>query len=144
MKRSANPLVEAHACLCFALRKASRSASRRYDAALRPSGLRSTQFNLLVVLDATGTIASGALADRVGIERTTLTRNLAVLLRSGLISVAPGTDRRSRQVRITARGRRAAIRAMPAWRRAQAAITAELGADVVELAGRLAARRTTT
>ncbi len=126
-------------CVCFALRRAARSVTRRFDAALRPSGLKSTQFNLLVVLDATGAITTSELARRMAIERTTLTRNLALLTRKGWVRGEPGGDRRSRNVSITARGRNVARKALPAWRRAQGAFLTRLGPHhFAELTARLA------
>lgn len=120
-------LSEARSCLSFALRKANRSATRHYDAALRLSGLRSTQFNLLVFLDAVGAATTSALAERMAIDRTTLTRNLALLAKKGWVRAEPGADRRSHNVSITAHGRRQALKALPAWRTAQAAVAATLG-----------------
>jgi DNA-binding MarR family transcriptional regulator len=132
-------LGEAQSCFSYALRKAARSVTRTYDAALRSTGLRSTQFNLLVVIDGTGSIGTGALAKIVAIDRTTLTRNIALLERRGLVRTAKGLDRRSRHVSITARGRRAALAALPAWRSAHAALKKSLGAKrFAELATRLA------
>jgi DNA-binding MarR family transcriptional regulator len=120
-------LSEAQSCLGFALRKADRSATRRFDAALRSSGLKSTQFNLLVFLDAVGTATTSTLADGMAIDRTTLTRNLALLVKNGWIRTEPGADRRSRNFSITHRGRRLALNALPAWRNAQAGLAAILG-----------------
>jgi DNA-binding MarR family transcriptional regulator len=133
-------LADARACFSFALRKAARSVARRYDAALRPTGLRNTQFNLLVVLDATGPISVGALATVMSIERTTLTRNLARVVRAGFVRVERGPDRRSRTLILTSQGRAAALRALPAWRAAQAEVRRSLGAKsfdalVTRLAG---------
>ncbi len=120
-------LSEAQSCLGFALRKADRSATRRFDAALRSSGLRSTQFNLLVFLDAVGTATTSTLADGMAIDRTTLTRNLALLVENGWVRAEPGVDRRSRNFSITPHGRRRALNALPAWRSAQAGLAAILG-----------------
>jgi DNA-binding MarR family transcriptional regulator len=111
----------------FALRKAARSITRRYDAALRPSGLRSTQFNLLVVLDVAGPITITDLAKATAIERTTLTRNLALLARKRWIRTEASDDLRSHRVAITERGLKAALRALPAWRRAQKALAEAVG-----------------
>ena len=120
-------LSEAQVCVCFALRKATRRVTRRFDAALRPSGLKSTQFNLLVALDATGAITTSELARRMGIERTTLTRNLSLMAKKGWLRAEPRGDRRSHDVSITARGRKTALKALPVWRRAQGALLTALG-----------------
>ncbi len=120
-------LDEAQACMSFALRKAARNVTRAYDAALRGTGLRSTQFTLLVVVDGFGPISTGALARIVVLERTTLTRNIALLRRKGYLRARAGSDRRSRLVSITARGRKAALEALPAWRRVQLQLHRTLG-----------------
>ena len=126
-------LAEAQRCLTFALRKAAREVTRAYDAALRPTGLRSTQFNLLVALNFMGPITTTKLAEYLAAERTTLTRNLSLLAGRGLVKVGSGGgDRRSRPVAITPAGRAAALRALPAWRRAQAAMGVQLGARELE------------
>ena len=139
MTRKESGLWEARSCLGFALRKADRSATRRFDAVLRSSGLRSTQFNLLVFLDAVGAATTSALAEGMAIDRTTLTRNLALLAKKGWVRAEAGVDRRSRNVSITARGRRQALNALPAWRSAQAAAAAILGQkQFEELAEQLA------
>jgi DNA-binding MarR family transcriptional regulator len=131
-------LSEGRQCLSFALRKAARSVTRRYDRALRPMGLRSTQFNLLVVLDATGAITTTALARTTAIERSTLTRNLALIASKGWVRSAPGDNRRSRKVSLTGSGRRAALKALPAWRRVQAELRKELGSkEFAALSARL-------
>jgi DNA-binding MarR family transcriptional regulator len=122
-------LSAARACLGFALRKAARAVTRRYDAALRTAGMRSTQFNLLVVLEVTGRISIGALSRVTAIERTTLTRNVALLVKKGWVRAALGKDRRSRELAITQRGRSAALRALPAWRRAHTSLRAVIGHD---------------
>ena len=60
-------------------------------------------------------------------DRTTLTRNLRPLDKQGLVAVSPGRDRRTRQVRLTARGRTRITQAFPLWQRAQARMTRGLG-----------------
>ena len=125
--RQSKRLVAAHSCLAFALRKAARKITRVYDAALRPTGLRLTQFNVLGVLDAMGPVGTVALAEQLAIERTTLTRNLAVLARLGWVKIVAGEDRRWRNASITVKGQAAALRAFPAWQRADRAMRERLG-----------------
>jgi len=145
MTRASRELAAARACVGFALRKAARTVTRRYDAELRASGMKSTQFNLLVVLDATGPISTTALAGVTAIERTTLTRNLAILARRAWVRAEPSDDRRTRMVSITARGRAAALAALPAWRRTQASLATTLGprqlAELMAHLDRLLGRR---
>lgn len=117
----------ARACLCFNLRKTARVVTQRYDDALRPAGLKTTQFSLLVATRLAGEITMTRLADALGMDRTTLTRNLRPLEEEGLIAVAPGRDRREREVTVTAKGEARLGKALPLWRRAQAETMARLG-----------------
>lgn len=114
-------------CACFNLRKAARAVTQLYDEALRPAGLRATQFTLLVSLRMRGRVAVTDLAEAAVMDRTTLTRNLQVLQKRGLLRFRPGEDRRVREVSLTARGHAALVRAYPLWERAQAEVAAGLG-----------------
>jgi DNA-binding MarR family transcriptional regulator len=125
-------LRECTACACFAVRRAARVITQHYDRALRPSGLRATQFTLLTILGVGGPLPLSRVADRLGMERTTLTRNLKPLIDARLIGVERGDDRRVRTIFITAKGHRAAAAALPHWRRAQHAVASTLTADVFD------------
>src|SRR5215469_10102342 len=72
-------LDECVECLCLASRRAARRITRVYDRELRPHGLRATQFTILVMLSLRGATPIGELAEALGAERTTLTRNLALI-----------------------------------------------------------------
>jgi DNA-binding MarR family transcriptional regulator len=117
-------------CTCFRLRKLTRRMTQHYDAWLAPAGLRLTQYSLLANLRA-GSLTMSALADRMEMDRTTLTRNLKPLADAGLVTVAPGEDARSRVVSVTARGRDAWSRARELWRRAQDEVNRALGDEQV-------------
>src|SRR5258708_5883838 len=91
-------------CLCFQARKAARALTRFYDRFLAGSGIEPTQFNVLVAIGIMEPVAMAPLAEQLGLERTTFTRNLGVLERDGLVSVKPGTDARVRLLSLTARG----------------------------------------
>jgi DNA-binding MarR family transcriptional regulator len=116
-------------CICFRLRKAARAASRAYDEALAPVGLRNTQMALLGLLLARGDLPVSELAEQAVMERTTLTRNLAPLERDGLVTSGPGEDRRQRIVHLTARGRSKLQAALPLWKKAQARQSRLLGSS---------------
>ena len=90
---------------------------------MRGSGLRAAQFTLLATLIQTGPMPATRLADFLGLERTTLTRNLRPLLRDGHVSVEPVADRRVHKVAVTPKGVEARAR-YPAWRKAQDAALA--------------------
>ena len=127
-------------CLCFAARRAARSITQHYDRQLRGSGLRTTQFTLLSYLIIAGHSSVNAAAEYLGMERTTLTRNLRPLLALDYVAVASGDDRRVKLIAITARGREAAAAALPQWRKAQRAMSKRLGPSAFrELAAMAAA-----
>ena len=87
-------------CTCLNLRRITRKVTQRYDEWLAPSGLRATQFSLLGILHAPGEVSISGLAERMDIDRTTLTRNLQ-LLEQGLVAIGTGSDPRSRTVSVT-------------------------------------------
>jgi DNA-binding MarR family transcriptional regulator len=117
-------------CACFNIRKAARAVTGLYDAQLRPSGLRATQAILLLAIAAAGTPTISRLAEVMGMDRTTLARDLKPLADQGFVRVTPGGDRRTRQVRITEAGRAKARDITPLWQQAQATfITEGLGRD---------------
>jgi DNA-binding MarR family transcriptional regulator len=117
-------LVEAaNGCACLNFRKASRAITQFYDAALRPSGLRVTQYTPLVAVALAGSPTITQLAEKLVMDRTTLTRDLKLLERRGLVEIAPGADdRRTRVVRITEAGRQTLAEAVPLWEQAQHAV----------------------
>lgn len=118
--------LECDDCLCFASRRAARAITQFYDRQLRESGLRSTQFTLLAFLLNAGTSSVNQAAEYLGMERTTLSRNLEPLLSAGYVRVDSGEDRRVKMIAITTQGRAAARAALPLWQRAQQAMTARL------------------
>jgi DNA-binding MarR family transcriptional regulator len=116
-------------CACYNLRRTARAITRLYDDFLRPSGLRITQYSVLIAAHWRGPVAVKTLAEITVTERTTLTRNLALLEKRGLICMEPGQDRRERQVAITELGREALMAAMPLWEKAQAHMEQGLGKE---------------
>jgi len=116
-------------CLCATARAASRELTRRYDAALRPAGLRTTQLSLLSRLEDEGPMTVSRLAARLGLERTSVTRELAVLTGRDLVTVTAGSDRRARIVALTPAGTAALAAAWPYWEAAQEAAFAGLGRE---------------
>jgi DNA-binding MarR family transcriptional regulator len=106
-------------CVCTAARRRSRDLTRAFEKAMRGSGVRGTQFTLLATLVQTGPMPTTRLAGFLGLERTTLTRNLSRLVREGFVRIDEGEDRRVRKVAITPAGEEAARRAFPFWKKAQ-------------------------
>jgi DNA-binding MarR family transcriptional regulator len=114
-------------CACRSVRHAARAVTGLYDRTLAPTGLRVTQVTLLVALEKAGPIPFTRLAGVLGMDRTTLTRNLEPLRRAGLLMLRPGEDRRVRLAAITEKGRKALTAAIPLWEQAQRQITEGLG-----------------
>ena len=129
MKRNPDSLdIDAPAnCTCFNLRKAARAVTQAYDEALRPTGLRATQMQLLAVIAAKGPAGMTELAKTLVMDRTTLTRNLKPLLQQGLLETVEAPDQRQRPIAVTARGRDMLDRAQDHWRQAQARMVEGLG-----------------
>ncbi len=114
-------------CTCFNLRKAARAVTQYYDEVLRPSGLRATQFSLLMVLRAAGTLSMTELADMAVMDRTTLKRNLDLLERERLVRVRAGEDARVREVSLTDAAVQRLDAALPYWEAAHSRVTGKLG-----------------
>jgi len=116
-------IEETQDCYCLAARKRARELTRRYEVALRPFGLRATQFSVLAALAQAGPLPLSKLAEILGLERTSLTRIAGVLERDARISVTQGDDERVRVLDITTTGKRVLASALPAWKRVQDGIT---------------------
>lgn len=123
-------LAQCAECACFNIRKASRAVTQLFDGVLQPSGLRATQFALLVVLSLGGPTTITRMGQMLVMDRTTLTRNLKPLVKQGLITVGPGKDQRTRVVTLTALGRNALAKAFPLWQKAQAHVVSRLGPEL--------------
>ena len=117
------------ACACANLRKAARVVTQAYDKALKPTGLRATQFTVLATLATEGNAPLTRLAEALVMDRTTLTRNLKPLVRQGLIKIAHEEDERVRRVGLTEPGERAFAAARPLWAAAQRRLRESLGAE---------------
>ena len=102
-------------CVCVEVSRAARALAARYDAALAPHGLTSGQFSVLMALHQMGQGAMGPLARVLGLDRTTLTRNLTPLRAAGLIEPAVTLDARQRAWQATAAGQSRFAAAYPAW-----------------------------
>ena len=129
-------------CACANLRRASRAVTRLYDEELRTSGLKPTQFTLLMALDTAGETTQGDLGQILALDSTTLTRTLAPLLRRGSIRAVQGRDRRERHLSLTAEGRQRFNRARPYWERAQRRLKGSLGQSTWEQLGEILAQVT--
>ncbi|HVI61986.1 MAG TPA: MarR family winged helix-turn-helix transcriptional regulator [Bradyrhizobium sp.] len=112
----------------MALRQASRHVTQFYDQLLASSGLRTTQFSILIRLRLAGPMTINALAKALVMDRTTLGRNILPLEREGLIDVVSGrADRRSKILRLTKAGAARLRAARAGWTQAQAKFEAAFG-----------------
>jgi DNA-binding MarR family transcriptional regulator len=130
---------ECAGCVCAGIRRAARTVTQHYERQMRDTGLRGTQFSMLVVLGRGGPMPLGRMAELLGVDRTTLTRNLKPVEKKGWIEFSGDEDGRTRIVAITPKGRAVARAALPAWRKAQASIGPKLKAlKLAELLARAA------
>ena len=114
-------------CMCANLRRASRAVSQSYDEALRPLGLRNTQFTILQALSMAGELRQGDLGQLLAMDSTTLTRTLRIMGRQGWIDERRGEDRRARLLRLSKTGRAQFKRALSFWEKAQTKLERQLG-----------------
>jgi len=115
------------ACVCFNLRKASRLMSQVYDQALKPTGLKVTQFSLMVAVAGNNGITIGKLARPLVMDRTTLSRNAKLLEKKGLIEIGEGEDRREQILNLTEKGAGLLLEAIPVWEQVQKQVTEKMG-----------------
>lgn len=119
-------------CLCLAAQRAARRLARHFDEALKPVGISSGQFSLLMSLNRPEPPTIGSVASLLAMDRTTLTANLKPLARRGMIELAADAkDRRSRRIRLLEAGMAALTAALPIWRDTHSDIDAEIGHDQV-------------
>lgn len=114
-------------CACFNLRKAARAVTHLFDAGLRPTGIRSTQFALLVAIAKLAPVSIGRLAQILVIDHTTLTRSLRLMERQGFVAISPRSTRRQRFVTLLPKGWDALARSLPFWRETQRHFVDQVG-----------------
>ena len=119
-------------CVCFNLRKASRAITLLYDEQLRPTGLRVTQVSILNSIKRFEPVTVNQLAGETITDRTTLTRNLEVLRRKGLIRITSGKDRRRREIKVTRSGQISLENSYRYWKHAQDQVIKSLGKKRVQ------------
>ena len=117
----------ATSCLCQKARNTARTLTRFYDQYFAGSGIEPTQFNLLVAIGLSEPVSVLQLAGHLGLERTTLTRNLVPLERESLVQARAGADARQRLLSLTQNGRRSLQSNLAFWKKAQQAAATALG-----------------
>lgn len=108
---------------------ATRSVARLYDRALAEVGLRQVAYTILSRLDAEGPVSIKELAGLLALDRTTCSREVAPLVRAGLVDVDVGEDRRRRVLRLSERGSERLALARPHWRRVQEQVERSFGGE---------------
>ncbi len=119
-------------CICSQLRRTARKVTSLYDQALAVTGLTVTQYALLVNIGRAGEIGRSALAAQLGMDRTTLTRNLKPLERDRLITTAESEDRRERLLCLSSEGRRKLRQSYPYWEKAQKEFASQIGSGALQ------------
>jgi DNA-binding MarR family transcriptional regulator len=114
-------------CTNFKLRQITRTVSRRYDAAVAASGLKTTQYSLLSHIAALGPVRPSDLAAAMNLEVSTLSRNLLPLVAQGWVEQGAGPDARTRLVTLTDAGRAKRTEAQRLWKQAQLGLNDTLG-----------------
>src|SRR5271167_1587297 len=119
MKATPTPALP---CLCASLRRTSRALTQLYEEALRPLGLRASQFTILQVLSLAGEMTQGEMGQFLAMDSTTLTGTLAIMSRHGWITRRHGQDRREWRIRLSSTGRAQFGRALPPWKKVHALV----------------------
>ena len=114
-------------CICNNLRGAARLVTNYYDKLLEPAGLRVSQATVLVVLYLSGVLTINEMAEKLELDRTTLTRNLKPLAQQGLLTISPGSDQRTRVVELTPKGEAALLKVLPLWEQTQSYMVEGIG-----------------
>ena len=120
-------------CLCINLRRAARGVSKYYDGALDGFGINVAQYSLLCNLQRLDQPSISSLAEAMGLDRSTLGRNLRVLEGEGLVRMDEGEDQRNRIVQLTDAGHERLAAALPAWEAAQQRLIDKLGVEKREI-----------
>ena len=114
-------------CLAMRSRRLGRLITRMYEEALRPTGMTTAQLNILVAVTIQEPTRSSDVARLLGLEKSTLSRNLARMVEAGWVRTTEDTDGRALLLETTPAGLRLLEKAYPAWQRAQEATRKKLG-----------------
>jgi len=117
-------------CCCFNMRKVTRAVTQYFDRFLEPTGIRATQFTLLVALFSTKGKTLTEIAETLVMDRTTLTRNLKPLEKLSLIATVQTLDKRSKAYVLTDKGEQIVEKCIPLWQKAQSSVVNALGDDM--------------
>jgi DNA-binding MarR family transcriptional regulator len=113
-------------CYCTQFRRSANALTSVYDDALRPVGLKITQFSLLRALERLGSATFTEIAAEAALDKTTISRNLKILINAGWVDVAPEADARYKVARLSKAGVKMVRSAEPYWQQAQAKVESEV------------------
>jgi DNA-binding MarR family transcriptional regulator len=116
-------------CASFNFRRAARAMTALFDHALKESGIRSTQFTILTAVAKNQPVAIGKIAELLVMDATTLTRNLNLLRKQGLLTASPRGAMRQRFLHLTVEGEKALSLAIPLWRKIQQDFVGQIGEE---------------
>lgn len=129
------PELPTQPCLCTQMRLASLQLTEFYDQALQGAGIRINQYSLLVNIARLGTCGTGELAQKVGLEKSTLVRTLKPLIAQGLIDDLAPDSARKRQLRLSPAGEQTLALAIPLWEQAQSRLAENYGEHYAHMMG---------
>lgn len=116
-------------CMCYEFRKTARVVINFYDEALKNADLKSNQFLILVAVAYMKSTNFKTLAEFLGIDQSTLARNLVTVEKQNFVTVKPGKNRREKIITLSRKGKQKLVSAFPLWQKAQADLVEGIGAD---------------
>lgn len=116
-------------CLCYEFRKTARVVINYYDDALKSADLKSNQFLILVAVAFMKSTNFKTLAEFLGIDQSTLARNLVTVEKQSFVTVKPGKNRREKIITLSRKGKLKLASAFPLWQKAQKDVLDKLGVD---------------
>jgi DNA-binding MarR family transcriptional regulator len=119
-------------CACTDLRRVTRKLTSLYDSALAPAEITITQYSVLANIGRAGQLSHTALAEKLGMDRTTLTRNLRPLIKARWVAVASGEDRRQHLLQLTTSGKKKLNHTLLLWEKIQSQFVSELGTEPLQ------------
>jgi DNA-binding MarR family transcriptional regulator len=119
-------------CLTFNLQRTTRRLMRGFEEAAKAAGLTAPQFTTLSLISGFGEITITHLAERLGTDRTTMTRNLDLLARKGWVTEADNDDARLRILKLTRAGEEKLADALPVWTAFQTGLVENIGTDTAQ------------
>ena len=116
-------------CYCLMLRRAASSVTDMYDKTLAEYGITLNQFSIIINLNNMSMATTTELAQQIGLERSTLVRNLKAIMAMGYIENVSGENERNNHLRVTSSGRHLLKLAIPVWQSVQDKIAESLGSE---------------